>query len=271
MEWKNVDVQSDAFFKLLSEYSNLDYVVVALHNDEINKQTAFDIRLHYERRDTNAVPYIAVSEKNGSFHETKKDEQIFTFGCREEIYTESVIIREETNRMAKAVHNVYGGVPPWHELDWFYQESNRAAADFIPAMLMLADITETDAMSSDALTNDSTLAETLAQTEKLRWNAFHAAMGYRSISIEEMKSRFDSYDGERNSRQHLDFCRRDAQARLHVCLSSWGELDGIREAYRELAHRAGNTNEELRDFKDNDRDIVKSIPQFLKMAKRGNQ
>ena len=269
MEFKNLDVQSEEFFNVLNEYSNVDYIVVTLHNDEINKQTALDLRLHYERRDIHTVPFIAVSEKNGSLIEAKKDEKVFIFGCREEIYKESVIIREESNLMAKAVHEVYGGEPPWHELDWFTQESNRAAADFIPAMLMLADITKEDAMNSDTLTKDSTLTEILAQTEKLRWNAFHAAMGFRSLSVKEMQDRFDVFDGERNSRQHLDFARRDSNARLHVCLASWDELDSISEAYRELAHRAGNTKEEKRNFKDTDRDIVGSIPKFLKVAKGG--
>jgi len=171
--------------------------------------------------------------------------------------------------MAKAVHEVYGGEPPWHELDWFTQESNRAAADFIPAMLMLAHITEEDAMNTGTLTKDQTLAEILAQTEKLRWNAFHAVMGYHSISIKEMQRRFEIYDGERNFRKHLDFSRRDSKARLHVCLASWDELDEISEAYRELARRAGDPKEEKRNFKDNDRDIVGSIPQFLKVAKGG--
>jgi hypothetical protein len=269
MEWKNIDVQCDGFFKLL--HKNIDYVVVAFHNNEINKQTALDLRLHYKRSDRNTVPCIAVSEKDGSLQELEKDDDIFTFGCREEIYKESVIIRDETNAMAKAVHEVYGGEPPWHELGWFYQESNRAAADFIPAMLALANIEGEDAMNTDTLTKDQTLAEMLAQTEKLRWNAFHAAMGYHAMSIKEMQDRFDIFDGERNSRQHLDFSRRDSTAQLHVCLASWDELDEISEAYRELARRAGNAKEEKRDFKDNDRDIVSSIPKFLKTAKSGNQ
>jgi hypothetical protein len=178
MEFKNIDVQSDDFFKLLHEDINLDYVVITLHYNELNKDIALDIQSLYEHRGTSA-PCIAVYERGGNVHEIEEDDTIFTFGCCEELYKESVVIRDETSRMAKAVHEVYGGEPPWHELDWFTQESNRAAADFIPAMLLLADITQEDAMKSDTLTEDSTLAETLAQTEKLRWNAFHAAMGYR--------------------------------------------------------------------------------------------
>jgi hypothetical protein len=270
MEFKNFDVQCREFFTLLDGIDNVDYVVIALSNDEINKQTALDIRLHYERKDANTLPFIAVSEKTGSLRKVKQDEKIFIFGCRENVYKESVIIRAEADRMARAVNNIYQkiyGGQPWHELDWFLQESNRASADFIPAMLKLAEREEKDAMDKNTLTEDSSLAETLARTEHLRWNAFHAAMGYFPISLEEMRQRFETYNGEKNSREHLDYCRRDSKARLHACLVSWDELDKVSEVYRELALRAGNSKEQRRDFKDNDRDIIKNIPLFLKASK----
>jgi len=270
MEFNNIDVHCKDFFAFLNKVNNVDYVVIALSSDETNKQTALDIRLHYERKDINALPFIAVSEKKGSLHKVKQDENIFIFGCREEVYKESVIIHAEADRMAKAVNDVYKemyGGQPWHELDWFLQESNRASADFIPAMLKLAGLDEKAAMSKESLAETKALAEVLSQTEHLRWMAFHAAMGYRPISIKEMQQRFDKYNGELKSRKHLDYCRRDSEARLHSCLVSWDELDKVSEVYRELAHRAGNTKEQKRDFKDNDRDIIKHIPLFLKASK----
>ena len=271
MEFIGSDVQCDDFVELLNTYSNVDYVVITLNHDQINQQIALDIQSHYEVEGINAVPFIAVSEKNGSLYEAENGGRIFTFGYREEIYTESVIIREEANIMAKAVHEVYGGEPPWHELNWFTQESNRAVADFIPAMLKLANIEKEDVLNKVVLTEDSTLAENLAETEKIRWNAFHAVMGYRSISIEEMQQRFNQYDGERNSPQHLAYARKDSDLRLHVCIAPWGEMDEISQAYQELARCAGVTKEQERNFKDTDREIVKYIPKFLKEAESRKQ
>jgi hypothetical protein len=264
MEFKNFDVQCEKFFTLLNKKSSVDYMVIALCDDEINKQTALDIRLHYERKDM-LLPFIAVSEKDGSLHGVKQDEKIFTFGCREDIYKESVIIHEKSDRMAMAVNDVYKG-KPWHELDWFKQESNRASADFIPAMLKLAKLNEEDAIKKDNLTDDSSLSEIFAHTEHLRWMAFHAAMGYIPIGPEEMRKRFKNYTGEKNSQDHLDFCRRDSKSRLHACLVPWNKLDKVSEVFRELAHHAGNSKEQKRDFKANDRNIIKDIPKFLKEA-----
>jgi hypothetical protein len=275
MEFKNINVQREEFFTLLDKRQNVDYIVAALHGDEINKQTTLDIRRHYERRGIKALPFIAVAELNGSLYKTrqtekdekKQDEKIFVFGSREEVYKESVIIREKTDRMAKAVNDVYKemyGGQPWHELDWFLQESNRAVADFIPAMLKLAGRNEKEAIEKMALTDDGSFAEILAKTEHLRWNAFHAAMGYSPITIEKMKQRYNEYCGNGN---RLDFARRDSKARLHVCLVHWDELDKISEAYRELEKRAGK--EPKRGFKENDRDIIRNIPEFLKKAEEG--
>jgi len=274
MEFKDYNVQREEFFTLLDKEKNVDYIVSALHSDEINKQTALDMWYHYERKDIKALPFIAVAELNGSLRETKQyekqkaeqDEKIFVFGSREDVYKESVIIRQKADRMAKAVNEVYGG-QSWHELDWFLQESNRAAADFIPAMLKLAGCNEKDAMDKKTLTNNSSLAEILAQTEHIRWNAFHAAMGYRPISIEEMNRRFKDYKGNGNI---LEFARRDSKARLQVCIVHWDELDKVSEAYRELAYHTDNLKEQKRNFKENDRYIIQNIPKFLDAAKGGN-
>jgi len=261
MYFKNYDVQSDEFFDLLKQTENVDYVVAALNSDELNKRTAQDIELHYERKDNDTLPFIAVAEKNGRLSEEDKTGKTFLFGCREEIYKDSVIIREENDRMAKAINDTYKklyGGKSWHELDRFLQESNRAAADFIPAMLFLAGIKE-GVYPQNILTADSNLAEILAQTEHLRWNAFHVAMGYRPISAEEMRKRFDKM-------RDLDFARRDLKAQLHVCLVPWDKLDEVSEIYKSLERLAGK--EPKRNFKDNDRDIIKNIPKFLQEANK---
>ena len=264
MEFKSCDVQCNGFFALLRETEGIDYVVSALCDNELNKRTAQDVKLHYERTNKDAMPFIAVSEKSGCMHDEKFNKKMFIFGCREEIYKSSVIIRKENDRMAKAVHKTYGGNPPWHELEWFFQESSRASADFIPAMLYLAGSPK-DIESEDALTKDSALAETLSQTEHLRWNAFHAAMGYRKISIDEMKQRY-------HESNRLDLARRDTNARLHACLIPWDELDKLSETYNALVRKhnqsapVGNQERE-RDFQDDDRKIITSIPKFLREAK----
>ena len=268
MEFKDVNVKCEDFFSLLDEEDSVDYTVASLHGDEINKQTALDIKHHYERKGIEALPFIAVAELNGSLHETKQviivsgkkeslneakqerkqNEKIFVFGSRDEVYKESVIICEKADRMAKAVNNVYNKKNPeraklWAERDWFGQESNRATADFISTMLKLSGIKRDEVPEEGPLVkNKDSLVEILAQTEHLRWNAFHVAMGWKPVSIEEMRQRFNTTS------------TRVPTARLHVCLVSWDKLDEISEAYKE-------------DFKKYDQEIIENIPLFLKAAK----
>jgi len=102
---------------------------------------------------TSPLPFIAVLDEKSPPARQNRIKK-FTFGCREDIYRESVIIREKTDRMAKAVNNVYKEMyegSTWHELDWFVQESSRASTDFIPAMLKLAKTNEKDAIANNAL------------------------------------------------------------------------------------------------------------------------
>lgn len=273
IDFKNVDVHSDEFFSLLDkdEYSGVDYAVIALHGDNINKQTALDMRLHYDRKiydnqKNGGFPIIAVSEKWRGLYEANKDkneqdEKIFIFGQLEDIYRESVIIREETDIMAKAVNDVYNKNNPkwkeeWAERSWFDQESNRAAADFIPVMLALTGFSENE--TRNHLAEESTpIAATLAQTEHLRWNAFHVAMGWRPISIEEMRR---CYDETKNKK----ICRKNPKTRSHVCLATWDELGEISKAYGQIT---GNTE----DFQKADYDIIENVPSFLEKAKKRSQ
>ena len=268
VEYLNYDVRGKEFFNFLKDNKKIgcvDYIVISLNSNEENKLIALDIRLQYTRNGLETLPFIAISEKNTEIHKTEhKDDYIFTFGCREEIYKDAVIIRDEPNRVAKAVHTVYGGEPPWHKLDWIRQESNRAVADFIPTMLYLAGFTGDKQVDFQNI--DAAHLEILAQTEQLRWIAFHVVMGYRNISIDEMQKRFERYKNEINP---LDFARRDYKEKLQVCLVPWDDLDKISEAYRELAERINNEKEKTRDFKENDRRNVKNIPEFLRVAKGG--
>jgi len=254
MDFRKIDVPYAKFFTLLKEEDNVDYVVIALSSNEINKQAALDIKLHHERKDINALPIIAVYEKYGGLFDNGK---LFSFGCRDAIYKESVIIREEIDHMAKAVNDGYNDdnsaeAKEWKELDWFSQESNRASADFIPAMLKLANI-EKDRMPENLLTEDNNLAETLAHTEHLRWNAFHVAMGWAPSSIEEMHQCFINI-------KNVSLCRKNPITKRHLCLAPWDKLDEISEAY-------GQITQKKEDFKEYDHGIVRRIPKYLKAAK----
>ena len=302
-----IDVQDKEFYTLLEEETNIDYIVIALNNDELNKRIALDVRRYFRRQGFlygTQMPVITVFEKDGILSKQKDNEDIFVFGFRDEILKDSIIIDEHLDKMAMAVNNTYDEDSKWNELDWFSQESSRASADFVPAMLHIADSGNKDGKDkktylaskglheleddwilqlkddfSQALERNKDIREKLAQTEHLRWNAFHAAMGFSKISLEEMQSRFDKGKG-------AVYARKCTSEQVHACLVPWEDLDAVTEKYNmlvkvaneEIIKKASEAKEEDNDkekeksevklekemdFKDSDRKIVNNIPEFL--------
>jgi len=308
-EFHGIDVQGEEFYSLLKKEKDIDFIVITLNNDELNKRIALDIRQHFRKRELESehpipFPIITAFEKEGTLYEQRDNENIYIFGCRDEILKDSIIIDEHLDKMAMAVNNTYDEDSKWNELDWFSQESSRASADFVPAMLHIADSGNKDGKDkktylaskglheleddwilqlkddfSQALERNKDIREKLAQTEHLRWNAFHAAMGFSKISLEEMQSRFDKGKG-------AVYARKCTSEQVHACLVPWEDLDAVTEKYNmlvkvaneEIIKKASEAKEEDNDkekeksevklekemdFKDSDRKIVNNIPEFL--------
>jgi len=101
-----------------------------------------------------------------------------------------------------------------------------------------------------------TFKETLAHTEHLRWNAFHVAMGYSPISLNEMMQRYNRYEGK-EKKERLNLCRKDESLRLHFCLVHWNELDKYYVEYLKI-------NPTYKDFKEMDYDgVFNNIAKYL--------
>lgn len=272
VDFHAVDVRGDDFFKLIGELGIVNYTVAALGDDELNQQVSFDLNRRYAQMSIDeSLTKIAVVTTGTSF-ECASGKNVSFFGAREEIYSESCLIRQELDRTAMAVNFIYmnnsektnsNAAEQWRKLDWFSQESNRASATFIPAMLKLAGSTENAAVEREVLTDDKELADKLARTEHLRWMAFHVEMGYRPLSIDEMKSRFEKYEADES---RLKLCRKDDKQKLHLCLVPWERLREISDAYNTLIAKT-NAEESPRDFGKDDYNIIKNIPKFLKAKK----
>jgi len=280
LDYQKFNIPGESFFNFLNKKNNIDYIVIALNDDEINKKTALEIRFHYLRNGLK-LPFIAIisdSENNDILPKEKEDEKIFIFGCRETLYRESVIIDEETDLIAKAVNNFYNKgkekKDEWEMLDLFSQESNRATADFIDAMLFLEkggknvsykatefmnnkDEIRAEVSKRPTLTDDKALMEIIAQTEHLRWCAFHAAMGWQRQSINIFEKLRFIYDKEKK------LYRKNLKAKLHIGLVPWDKLDEISDTYYKIT-------KEKKDFKDETYNIINNIPEYLRGVESSN-
>ena len=149
----------------------------------------------------------------------------------------------------------------WAQCDYFSRMSCRASADFLNAFLRLAG-TDRETAKRDDFALEAQVLENLAQTEHLRWNAFHYSMGYRPMPEDVWLERAEIYRRQKAAGETPIRIGKDPEKRLHACLIGWDELDALSE--KENAVTGGTT-----DYKQSDRDNVEMLFALLKEAPEG--
>lgn len=260
-----VDTRSRAFYELLDELSpKIKYIVVSQGSDDANYEATADLERYYARigRTEDERPAILVNVCNKRFV-AATHKNIRFFDRRQLVYTADILLRSGLDDMAEAVNFSYAASSgeadsraAWGRLDYFSRESSRASADFIPAMLRIAGLTMEQAFNAAVfnakLTHESLLLETLAITEHLRWNAFHFAMGYTVMSLDEMRLR---------ATRNIKSPQKDTTHLRHACLVDWNALDEVSAVMTEISGREIN-------YKNMDRENVLQIPRTLSFLKR---
>ena len=260
-----MDVRSEMFYGLLDQWKDrINYVVVSLGDDVLNLEIANDLFQHFARSAESYSRHIAVGVCDQTLVSGAENGRMTFFSDDRDIFSENVLIREETDRMAKAVSSVYNKCTSheetnrlWYQSSYLSRESNRAVADFLPTMLSLIGYEAHNVPSPENFQLTPSQIELLAMTEHLRWNAFHHAMGFTTMSMPEMHQRIKNL---KESGQSIDLCRIDPEKKQHICLVPWEKLDELSDLYNTaLREESVSSN---RDFKQNDIDNVQNIPLF---------
>jgi hypothetical protein len=174
------------------------------------------------------------------------------FGCMDDIYSESIIINESMDRMARkmnAMFNEIYHVEPadnWGTLDAFTKESNRSAAMNIRTKLRLLGLsmaekgkTDQKPVRLDAYLEGVRL-DNLAQQEHLRWNAFHFASGWVTWELHETGQATRA---------------KDLKSKRHACLVSWQDLKAVTARFNQKP-----------SYEELDYEQVRHIPEILEYA-----
>jgi hypothetical protein len=276
VEFLQMDAERSEFFGMLrTRLSDFDCVVATVGKGAQGLRIAHRVRELSTQNDDGPL-FLAVSLLDGALDRTDNGKKVVFFARQSEIYSDSAIIHDEIDRLAKAVNLSYellyapeltaSAESLWMKIPVFLRNSNRAVADFIPTYLHLAGVTESEAIENRSLVGrldtpellDYALLETLAETEHLRWNAFHVTHGYSPMGSAEMEARHRALQAEglATGKFHKDDARR-----RHACLVEYDELE---ELDRVCAAIRGHTE---RPFKENDRDTVRYLPFFMVCAK----
>ncbi len=135
----------------------------------------------------------------------------------------------------------------WIRCDYFSRMSCRASADFLDAFLRSAGTNREEAKRKDFRLPDEVI-ENLAQTEHLRWCAFHYAMGYRPMPENVWQERAALYRAQKKAGETPLRIAKDPEKRLHACLIDWDALDALSARENEIT--GGHTDYRRMDFEN---------------------
>jgi hypothetical protein len=113
-------------------------------------------------------------------------------------------------------------------------------------------VIDKDIRCYEKLLENEEIVTTLAKNEHDRCNAFVRSEGFRVATIGTLKQYAP-----------LNHSNKDELAKLHPCIVSWEELDVLQKEYDELREKFGL---KANNFKNNDIDIIRKIPQIIKKA-----
>ena len=187
-----VDVNSETFVKKIRELKNTTFVIVALGDDDVNINTAVNLRMHFERMkihpEIHTIVYNPQQRKAlvGITNYRGQKYDIDFFGDTESSYTEGVIINSELESEALARHLKWGK----EEEFWMYEYNYRSSV--ASAIHMKARIScgiPGAAKSEDEL--DEKEAGIIEALEHKRWNAYMRAEGYVYSGSKDKSTRND--------------------------------------------------------------------------------
>lgn len=188
----DVDVQTITFADKISKITNASYVFVALGNDDMNINTAVNLRMYFERIKIHPVIQAVVYNSQqrraleGIANYRGQAYDIEFVGDIESSYTEDVIIDSELEDDALKRHLKWGKEEEFWTYEYNYR-SSMASAIHMKARVKCG-IPGADKKEADLSDEERTIIETL---EHRRWNAYMRAQGYIFSGSTDKSSRND--------------------------------------------------------------------------------
>ena len=220
----------------------MNYIVIALGNDNLNIQTALEIIEINSIRHKKSMKIFVQLEDESHWRETLIEfkEQIAFFGESCTVFSEKNILQSGAERQGRIVHevycNLYGDNRPFNEITRHEQLSNISVAEHLYAKVKLLGyklLTDFSAKHHDSEAYKNSLSniqkQNLSIGEHLRWNAFHYVHGWTSLPIMEISG--SNQEGKYKNRKNKSL-------RMHSCLISWEELNNLGKVLGENMQKA---------------------------------
>ena len=258
------DARSIEFYEYIHKNLNvLKMIVVCTGNERTNSEISDNLMLFLKRRNAEKICVVQCGNKGVRYQATVGSEIL-----NKEIYTIHLLSAEDADRFAIILNATYDKSErtdweKWVACDSFGKMSSRASADFFPAFIKASGSSEEEILQGN-WHPDGELLQVLGETEHLRWNAFHFAMGYSTMPKEEYEKNSEEY--LRCKKEGIPYkgkIGRNTQARTHACLIAWDELD-------ELSERENRITGKQINYKQTDIDNVIALPKLLATLQKMN-
>jgi hypothetical protein len=257
------DGRSSEFYRYLEEHlDSVKYIVVSTGSVIRNTGISEDLNMYLQRRGRN-IPVIQC-DYNGIFYNSSDNKNLQL----QSIYSPDILYSHRIDNLAMTLNHIYCNNPDhtafedWVACDSFSRASSRAAADFFPAILRCAGLSEDEAAHDQWIT-DPVLLDHLGHTEHMRWCAFHLVYGFDTMADEILEERAAAYREEtaRTGSSRIKPAR-DLDRYLHACIVPWEELDALSERVTALTGRTVY-------YKQNDINSIMTIPAAIKADREG--
>jgi len=255
------DARSEQFYDHLSRREDtLKYIVICTGKEAMDLEIAEDLAQHLQSAHRQ-IPIFLCSHR-GVQHFNTPDRS----GALLSLYRPEILSTWEMDALAMLVNSSYQNddtKSPWEHwlcCDPFSRMSCRATADFIPAMLRMAHLTEAQVRETGWDLTEQQM-EVLSRTEHLRWCAFHFCMGFSPMTREEFDLRKAACLRQIAAGETPLRISKNMDARTHACLISWEELDALSRCESRLTGKSI-------DYKAMDRANVCLIPLLLQAQKK---
>ncbi|MBR4036623.1 MAG: hypothetical protein IKJ05_07855 [Oscillospiraceae bacterium] len=258
ISYYNYDGRSRQMYDyILSRKDSMNYIVICTGNEKTNSEIGGEITRYLARIGSRAQVYLAGYSGISCLTDGNIPPKQYP------VFTTDVLCTGRLDTMAALLNHSYckndkTPVENWTACDWFSRMSNRASADFMPSMAIIAG---KDPYDRSQWNLTETQLENLGKTEHMRWMAFHFVMGYERMPEAVYRQREKQYLQEKalygTGRIRVG---KDTAARQHACLIPWEDLDAL--SARENSITGGNT-----DYKSADIANVLAIPQLYSTLK----
>lgn len=259
------DARSSDFYDFIQQrLSSLKLIAVCTGDDENNREISDNLMLYLQRRGAENIAVVRCGD-TGVYYQERVGSPILTTG----IYSQAFLSAENADRNAIIINSVYdtsekSDWEKWVACDSFSKMSSRASAEFLPAFIRASGSSREEMLEGNWHPSEKML-ENLGKTEHLRWNAFHFANGYRTMSDEEFEA--NAAEWRRCQEEGIPSTvriARDTAARTHACLVSWDDLDALSLKVSAVTGRSV-------DYKQYDINNVLALPKLLRAGEESDR